>query len=113
MLSAEERQAAARAIGGTGVAAMLILILGSMIIGWVMCGPERDKREILASTTGMRNVPICLLIALKLFPDRAVDIPILAFLLLVIPVNFLFTAFNIISNKKRTASAKHPAPDTS
>jgi BASS family bile acid:Na+ symporter len=71
--------------------AMLALILGSMALGWVFGGPARETRRVLASTTGMRNAAIALLIALRSYAGTDVDAAVVACVALMIPVNMLYT----------------------
>ena len=35
---------------------MLLLLLLSMLIGWLIGGPDRESRRVLATSTGMRSV---------------------------------------------------------
>ena len=44
ILSISVKKAAMGQVGLAGVAAMLILILGSMVIGWVLAGPDKGLR---------------------------------------------------------------------
>lgn len=88
------------AIGGSGVAAMLILILASMVIGWVLGGPDKNNRRVMAIGTSMRNAAICLLIAQKSFPDTGIDVVVVAFSALMVPPNMLFTLYEVIKNKQ-------------
>jgi bile acid:Na+ symporter, BASS family len=74
-----EQSKATSRMGVRTLAAMFCLIAGSMILGWVMGGPKREKRRILASTTSMRNVALCAAIALRSFPGTDVDIALVAF----------------------------------
>ena len=82
------------------MAAMLILILVSMLIGWVLGGPDKNDRRVLATGTSMRNAAICLLIAQKSFPDTGVDVVVIAFSAFMVPPNMLFTLYEIIKNKR-------------
>jgi BASS family bile acid:Na+ symporter len=71
--------------------AMLALILGSLALGWIFGGPARETRRILASTTGMRNAALALLIALRSYAGTDVDAAVVACVALMIPVNALYT----------------------
>jgi BASS family bile acid:Na+ symporter len=71
--------------------AMLALIVGSMLLGWLFGGPARETRRVLASTTGMRNAAIALLIALRSFPGTDVDAVVVACTALMIPINMVYT----------------------
>lgn len=103
LLSMSIKGEATRTIGVAGVAAMLILILGSMVIGWWLGGPEKGKRFVLASTTSMRNVALCLMIAIGSFPERTVDVAVLAFFALAVPLNMLFAIYRTIKRRRQAA----------
>ncbi len=102
-LSMSMKKAAAREIGVTGMAAMFLLILGSMAIGWLLGGGTKGTRRVVTSVTGVRNVALCLLMVLASFPDRDVDLALMAYVLLVIPSNLLFTLHHTIESKRQTA----------
>jgi len=71
--------------------ALIALILGCMILGWLAGGPARETRRVLASTTGMRNAAVALLIAVRSYPDTGVDVAVIAGVALMIPANMLYT----------------------
>lgn len=83
------RRAGLSAIGGIGVAAMLAIIVGAMLVGWWLGGPEPGPRRVLAVSTSMRNVLIAELIATSAFPTGQVGVVVLAFFALMVPSNFL------------------------
>jgi BASS family bile acid:Na+ symporter len=74
-----EQSKATHRMGVRTLAAMLCLIAGSMILGWLMGGPKHENRRILASATSMRNVALCAAIALRSFPGTDVDVALVAF----------------------------------
>jgi BASS family bile acid:Na+ symporter len=74
-----EQSKATRRMGVRTLAAMVCLIAGSMILGWLMGGSKHENRRILASATSMRNVALCAAIALRSFPGTDVDIALVAF----------------------------------
>jgi BASS family bile acid:Na+ symporter len=47
----------------TGFAGMLILLIASLVIGWLAGGSGRDDRRTMALTTSLRNVGVGLVIA--------------------------------------------------
>src|SRR4029077_7293170 len=58
------RREAFNAIRGRGtILAMLLLLLLSMLIGWLIGGPDRESRRVLATSTGMRSVIVVLYVA--------------------------------------------------
>jgi BASS family bile acid:Na+ symporter len=85
------KKAAMAALVGPELLAMLALIVGSMVLGWLFGGPARETRRVLASTTGMRNAAIALLIALRSFAGTDVDAVVVACTALMIPVNMVYT----------------------
>jgi BASS family bile acid:Na+ symporter len=93
VLTISEKSGARRAVGLSAVLAMLLLVLGGMAIGWLLGGPSIATRRVLATSTGMRNVMVAMLVALNSFPDRHVDVAVLAFSALMVPPNLLFTLY--------------------
>ncbi len=94
------RQLAVGAIGTVQAAAMVLFILVSMAIGWFMAGPERDSRRILATATSMRNVALCMAVVQASAPGHAVLVPLIAFSLLMVPTNLLFSLYNAAQAKR-------------
>jgi BASS family bile acid:Na+ symporter len=95
------KKQALRTLDMKALAAMAILIVLSMVVGWWLGGPEKGARRIGAVATSMRNTGICLLIAVTGFPGRAVDTAVLAFMALMVPPNMLFTAYHSVRGKRR------------
>jgi BASS family bile acid:Na+ symporter len=104
LLLAQRRQAIG-ALHGIELAAMLGLILAGMVIGWLMGGPAKETRTILATGTSMRNAALALTIAINSFPDANVDVAVIAFSGLMIPPNMLFTLCNVIRNRRLSPHA--------
>ena len=84
------RQAFNAIRGGGTVLAMLLLLLLSMLIGWLIGGPDRETRRILATSTGMRSVIVVLYIARYCFPGTNVYMVPIVYLSLMVPTNLLF-----------------------
>ena len=84
------RQAFAAIRGGGTVFVMLLLLLLSMLIGWLIGGPDRETRRILATSTGMRSVVVVLYIARYCFPGTNVYMIPIVYLSLMVPTNLLF-----------------------
>ena len=103
-----EQSRAVKQIGVRTLAAMLALIFGSMIIGWLMGGPKRENRRILATGTSMRNVALCAVIALESFPGTKVDLGLVAFSTLMVPPNSMLGLYE--NYRKRRIKAPAPAP---
>lgn len=78
---------------------MLLFIFFTMLIGWVMGGPKRKDRQVLTIVTSMRNVAICLVIAMETMPQAKVITPLVALSALMVFPNMLFTIFAIFRNR--------------
>ncbi len=94
------RKEATNAVGKEALLYMLIFIIISMAVGWLMGGPAKETRPVLATVTGMRHVGLSILIALNAFPDPAVQAPLLAFSVLMVPPSMLLTAYMLIRSRK-------------
>jgi predicted Na+-dependent transporter len=85
------RREAFDTIRGNGtILAMVLLLLSSMLIGWLIGGPDRDTRRILATSTGMRSVIVVWYIARFCFAGTQVYMIPLVYLSLMVPANLLF-----------------------
>jgi len=84
------RQAFNAIRGGGTILAMLLLLLLSMLIGWLIGGPDRETRRILATSSGMRSVIVVLYIARYCFPGTNIYMIPIVYLSLMIPTNLLF-----------------------
>jgi BASS family bile acid:Na+ symporter len=85
------RRQALHAILGRGtVLAMVLLLLLSMLIGWLIGGRDREIRRVLATSTGMRSVIVVLYIARYCFPGTNVYMVPIVYLSLMVPTNLLF-----------------------
>ena len=84
------RQAFYTIRGGGTVLAMFLLLVISMLIGWLIGGPDRETRRILATSTGMRSVIVVLYIARYCFPGTLVYMMPIVYLSLMVPTNLLF-----------------------
>jgi len=81
---------AIKLMGANGMAAIVLLILGSWVVGWLLGGPEIRNRKVLAISSSIRNVGICLPIASNYFAGMDVTVPIVAFSGIMIPMNMVF-----------------------
>lgn len=85
------RRQAFDAIRGRGtIAALVLLLLFSMLIGWFIGGPDRESRRVLATSTSMRNVIVVWYVARYCFPGSSVYMVPLVYLSLMVPTNMLF-----------------------
>jgi BASS family bile acid:Na+ symporter len=84
------RRQSLHAIAGRGtILAMVLLLLSSMLIGW-MIGGDADTRRVLAISTSMRNVVIVLYISRYCFPGTNVYMVPIVYLSIMVPANMLF-----------------------
>ncbi len=81
---------AVKSMGTNGIEAIVLLIFGAWIVGWLLGGPEIRNRKVLAISSSMRNVGVCLPIAANYFAGTEVFIPMLAFSSIMIPMNMVF-----------------------
>ena len=77
-------------IDAGGVSALVILVVASWALGWWLGGPEVADRKVLAISTSLRNVAVCLLIAASDGADPHLLPPVLAFSALSVPLNAVF-----------------------
>jgi predicted Na+-dependent transporter len=108
ILVTAEQSRAVRQLGIPTLAAMVLLIIGSMIIGWFLGGPQRENRRILATGTSMRNVALCAVIAIESFPGTKVDIAIVAFSALMVTPNSFLLFYEKYRDRRKKALATLP-----
>jgi BASS family bile acid:Na+ symporter len=90
LITGKYKMPAIKSIGTHGIVAIMAFTLGSWAVGWLLGGPEVRNRKVLAISTSMRNVGVCLSIAAHYFPGTDVVVPLLAFSGISIPMNMLF-----------------------
>jgi BASS family bile acid:Na+ symporter len=83
------------------VGAMLLFILVSLAVGWFMGGPKREFRRILATSTSMRNAALCFGIVEATQPGHPVEVPLIAFSMLMVFPNMVFTIFHAVVAKRK------------
>jgi bile acid:Na+ symporter, BASS family len=76
--------------GGGSIVAMSLLLLLSMLIGWLIGGPGRESRRVLATASGMRGVIVVLYVARYCFPGTNVYMVPFVYLSLMVPTNLVF-----------------------
>jgi BASS family bile acid:Na+ symporter len=91
VMAGRYKSPAIKLMGHDGITAIVLLILGAWVVGWLMGGPEIRNRKVLAISSSMRNVGVCLPIASNYFAGTDVAIPILAFSGIMIPMNMVFS----------------------
>jgi len=92
--------------GGGSILAMLLLLLISMLIGWLIGGPDLESRRVLATSTGMRSVIVVLYVARYCFPGTNVYMIPVVYFSLMVPTNLLFYLAFIGWHKLRPAEAR-------
>jgi bile acid:Na+ symporter, BASS family len=85
-----------RSIGVSGIVGMVGLTVAARGIGWLLGGPSRQRRAVLARVTAMRNVGLSLLLALVSFPDTGVAAAIVLFAVLETALRLLTTGVGSI-----------------
>jgi bile acid:Na+ symporter, BASS family len=90
VMAGRYKSPAVKLMGTNGIAAIVLLILGAWIVGWFLGGPEMRNRKVLAISSSMRNVGVCMPIATNYFAGTEVFIPMLAFSGIMIPMNMVF-----------------------
>ena len=104
------RKEAMLQIGGQAIALLFVLILFSMLVGWLLGGPETETRQVLASATSMRNVALALPIAAT-FPDASAVLPaLIAFSALMVPPNLLLAIACLIHNRRQARRQQATVP---
>jgi bile acid:Na+ symporter, BASS family len=89
--------------GSRGMMAILILVLLSMVTGWLLGGPEPEDRRVLGIGTTLRNVGLCALIASTNFPRTPVVAAVLTYFVFQFVVTTLFGAY--FGRRAREAAA--------
>ncbi len=104
------RSEAMKALTGAELLAMLGLILGGMVLGWLLGGPQAHTRNVLATGTSMRNAALCLMIALSSFAETKAVVAVVAFSGLMIFPNMLFTVYEVIRGRRQERVAGEQTP---
>jgi predicted Na+-dependent transporter len=70
---------------------LVLLVVCCLFIGdWMLAGEKAEMRRALAVSTGIRNIPLCLLIAISSFPDSVARPVILVFSVLTMVLSVLY-----------------------
>jgi BASS family bile acid:Na+ symporter len=98
------KSASIRLMGTYGIHAIVVLIVASWVVGWLLGGPEIGNRKVLAISSSMRNIGVCLPIASNYFAGTDVATPMLAFSGLMIPMNLVFALAAAWASRNPTES---------
>ena len=75
------------------LAAVIILLLASLLFGWLLGGPALLTRRVLAFVTSARNVAVALLVAETIFPRTDADIGIMVFAVAMLIADIALAAY--------------------
>lgn len=87
-------------VGKWGILGMLVFILFAMFVGWLLGGPRKETRPLLATASSMRFVALGLAISMRSFPEAGLEYPLVAFASLMIPANMILTVITMIRSKR-------------
>jgi len=95
-------------IGVRGVLAMIVLLVGAGLVGWLFGGPSMQQRTLLARTTMIRNVGLGLLLAIVAFPNAGVDVAIVLFVVIELALRavWLIIGWNMVPSIPTLRSGK-------
>jgi len=103
LVTSAMKKEAMGSVGKSTVLAMLLFVVLSMVIGWWMGGPSgRGNRRVMAIATSMRNAGLCLIMAMRMFPESGADVAVIAFMGLMVPPNMLFTVYHAVRERRRS-----------
>jgi bile acid:Na+ symporter, BASS family len=68
--------------GSGGMWAAFCLVVLSLITGWLLGGPAREMRRVLAIGTALRNIGLCALVATTSFKDPDVAATVIVYFLI-------------------------------
>jgi BASS family bile acid:Na+ symporter len=63
---------------GTTMLAIILLLVGTTIIGYFMGGKDKDKKVVMSLCTGQRNISAALLVAAENFKDKEIILTLVA-----------------------------------
>lgn len=93
---------AAAALDGSVLLVLILFVVGTWLIGWILGRGESADRQLLATTTSIRNAGLVLLFGITLFPNSGVDTVVLAYALLMIVPNAAITITQLARARHRS-----------
>ncbi len=94
------RQDALGELGTGTLVGYLAFVLITMAVGWLLGGPERGHRQVLAVVTNLRNVGLVYVIVDACCSDPSLHMAVLAFMALMVPPNLILTLYSAFWRKK-------------
>jgi len=73
--------------------AVILLLLASLLFGWLLGGPALLTRRVLAFVTSARNVAVALLVAETIFPRTDADVGIMVFAVAMLIADIALAAY--------------------
>jgi bile acid:Na+ symporter, BASS family len=67
--------------GSRGILAMLIVVVLSIVAGWILGGTDGQYKRTLGIATALRNIGLCALVATADFPNTLVPAAVMTYLL--------------------------------
>ena len=64
--------------GFAKVTNIILLLIGTTIIGYLMGGKDKDKKVVMSLCTGQRNISAALLVAAENFKDKEIILTLVA-----------------------------------
>lgn len=101
LLSLSVRQDAIAKLGAGTAIAMLGFILILLAVGWVLGGPDPERRQVLAVTTNLRNVGLVYVLVDGCCSEPLFSTSVLGFMAIMVPVNLVFTVACAVMRKRR------------
>lgn len=91
--------------GSRAILTMFVLVVLSIVTGWLLGGPVDEYRRTVSIATALRNIGLCLVIATTDFPGTLVGPTVMTYLLIQVLVSAIVGAYF-----KRTAGPVAAAP---
>lgn len=97
-----------RTLGLLDGVALVLFAGGAAAIGWLAGGPDAPGRRELAHVTVLRNIGLCLLIALLTVPHGGVALAIVAFVVVVVALRAAVAMVDVA--RRRRVGVDHVVP---
>ena len=101
VLASKLVEAVTTVYGSNGMWAILVLTLAGMFTGWLLGGPQREDRRVLAIGTALRNIGLCALVATTTIRNPVVTATVLTYFI----IQFVVTTLAGVYFARTTARA--------